>query len=222
MVRKLFVAVLVLIISVIVVLATIFATQTPTEAAITALRAGDVFTYDIIGFASVNDTNVTIPERFLELNMTEWYRVTVASVSGPELSFNTTWRFINGTEIENSNKINLVTGINNPAFWAMYPANLTTRSLVRPEGSDGVFVNETETRNYKGGARETNIISLQNQFVDTDDPTQSRTYYDYLYVHFDRQTGVLVELRNLKVYSSPEVILTVLWELKASNVWSIS
>ncbi len=49
-----------------------------------------------------------------------------------------------------------------------------------------------------------------------------RTFDDYLYVHFDGATGMLVELKDMRVYSDPQVILTTQWELVDSNVWVVA
>ena len=222
MAKKLFTIIVILTISLIIALAAILSNQTPTETVVTGVVAGNVFTYDIKGYSVINEANATIPESFSELNMTEWYRVTITSVSGPDVSFNTTWRFVNGTEIENMGNVNVLTGEDNRIFWAIYPANLTLNDLVSPSGSDGLIVNQTEIKTYKDGPRDTNIITLQTRFVDADDPTLSRTYDDYLYVHFDRVTGMLVELRDMKLYTDPQVILTIDWELIGSNVWAVA
>ena len=222
MVRKLYVTITILFISLALALAAVLSTQTPTQADVSGLKAGNVFTYSIKGFSEVSDENASasIPAGYSDLNMTEWYRIVITSVSGPEVSFNTTWRFINGTEIENIGNVNILTGEDNQIFWAIYPKNLKLNDLVSPEGSDGAIVNQTETRNYKSGERETNIMTLQTQFAGTSDPT--RIYDDYLYVHFDKATGMLVELRNIQLYNDPQVILTIDWELRDSNVWAIS
>ena len=225
MARKLFLAIIVLVIICVVSVAAIFwvqsLPQTPSKTVESGLTAGNVFTYNIKGLATKTGPNATIPESFLELNQTEWYRVNITSVSGSEVSYNATWRFINGTEFEQASKVNVATGAGNPDFWAIYAANLTAKDLVRPSGSDGFTVNDTETRTYKGGNRETNLLSIQSQFYDSSDPTYSKTYNDYMYVYFDKQTGMLVELRNIQLYSDPQLILTIEWKLADSNVWNI-
>jgi hypothetical protein len=114
-----------------------------------------------------------------------------------------------------------LTGISDTNFWAIYPSNLTLYSLVRPSGTDGMIVNETETRTYNYGPRTTNVMSVQNEFVNNNDPTLSTSFNDYLYVHFDRITGMLVELKEIKIYSDPQIILTVDWQLQYTNVWSV-
>jgi hypothetical protein len=200
----------------------IVASQTPlTPTAVPGVAVGNVFTYSIKGYAALTAENASIPESFSELNMTEWYRITITNVTGPEVQFNTTWRFTNGTEIENIGNVNVFTGADNKIFWAIYPANLTLNEYVSPGGSDGAIVNQTETRTYKSGDRGTNVMTLQNQFVDTSDPAL-RTVDDYLYVHFDRATGMLVELKDMRLYSDPEVILTTEQVLISSNVWAVA
>ena len=224
MTRKLFLAIIVLVIICVVSVAAIFAIQSPSEppkTAVPGLKEGNVFTYSMKGYSSTGDPNVTTPENFLQVNMTEYYRVTITSVSGPEVAFNTTWRFTNGTQIERPGKVNIATGIDSQEFWAIYAANLTDKDLVRPSTPNGITVNESETRTYKDGDRQTNIIKMQNEFIDSSDLTYSRTYTDYMYVHFDRQTGMLVELRDMKIYTDPQIILTVEWKLVDSNVWNI-
>jgi hypothetical protein len=224
MVSKLFITIVM--IFVLISVAIVFVVSNPAfnQLDVSGLKAGNVFKFSIKGFSEVNDENASasIPARFLELNMTEWYTVTVTSVSGPDVTFNTTWHFINGTENQNIGKVNVLTGVNNGILWAIYPKNLGLNDLVRPEGTDGAIVNQTESRNYPSGNRETNIMTMQQGFVDADDPTLSRSYDDYLYVHFDKAAGMLVELRDMKIYSDPQVILTLEWQLLDSNVWAVT
>jgi len=221
MVSKTFIAIVIGLVALGVGLWAIVASQTPpAPIAVPGVAVGNVFTYSIKGFAVFTVENASIPQSFSELNMTEWYRVTITNVTGPEVQFNTTWRFINGTEIENMGNVNVLTGADNKIFWAIYPANLTLNDHVSPGGSDEAIVNETETRTYASVTRETNVMTLQNQFVDTSDP--QRTVNDYLYVHFDKTTGMLVELRDMRLYSDPEVILTTEQLLISSNVWVVS
>lgn len=217
--KKIIITIVILLIAVSIIVAAILATQPVSEPIVTGVVAGNMFTYDLKATTSVSEDNVTLPPAPSEYNNTEWYRVTITSVSGPTVSFNTTWHFNNGTEIERSGYVNVLTGDDNQVFWAIYPANLTQYKLVSPQGTDGNIVNETEIRTYKSGERATNLMSLQNEFPDTSDPT--RVYDDYLYVHFDKITGMLVELQDIQRYNSPEAILTYDWVLISSNVWTV-
>lgn len=192
--------------------------------AVSGVNAGDEFTYDIKGFWSSPDPDAAPSESFLEFNLTEWYKVTVTGVSGAEVSINTTWRFNNGTELEGTGTVNVETGITYPTrgFWAIYAANLRADDYVRPIGPDRSTINETTTRDYgAGGTRETNLISLVLEYYDADDPTYSTTWTEYINTHFDRQTGMLVELRDTNVYTNPQMTLTLLWTIRDTNVWTI-
>lgn len=224
MTSKLIIAILVVVIISIITAAAIFATQTSPEPmrVESGLKAGDIFTFSIKGYSSLGDPNATTPENFLQVNMTDYYRVTITSVSDQEVAFNTTWLFTNGTQIDKPGRVNIATGKDSQEFWAIYAANITKNDLVRPFGSDGAKVNRTEPRTYKDGSRETNLLSIQTQFYDANDPTYTKTYQDYTYVYFDKQTGMLVELINMKIYIDPQIILTVEWKLEDSNVWAVS
>jgi hypothetical protein len=217
---------LIILLATIIILAIIIFTNLGLQSAqvvVPGVTEGDVFTYDITGSWSSNDPNVTVPEQFLQLNMTEWYRVTITEVSGVEVKISTTWRFKNGTELAGTGTVDLETGISSGGFWAIYAANLKENDRLRPNGPDRSTVNETTTREYgAGGTRETNCVSLVLQYYDADDPTYSTTWTDYVNTHFDRQTGMLVELRDISVYTNPQMTLTILWKIKNSNVWTVT
>jgi hypothetical protein len=221
MVNKLLITIVIGLVALSLGLWAIVVTQPPPGSnVVPGVAAGNVFTYSIKGYASITGENASIPENFLEINKTDWYRVTITSVAGHEVNFTTTWHFINGTEIENMGNVDVYTGADNEVFWAIYPANLTLNSLISPGGSDGTIVNETETRTYKSGDRETNILTMEKQFYDVSDP--ERIVNDYIYVHFDKATGMVVELKDIRLYSVPEVVLTTEQVLISSNVWAVS
>jgi hypothetical protein len=114
------------------------------------------------------------------------------------------------------------TGIKYPsdAFYLIYATNLNANDFVRPLGIDRSTVNETATKQYASGTRETNRLSLVQQSYDENDPT--RTWTEYTNIHFDRQTGALVELRDTNVYTNPDMTLTLLYTITDSTVWTIS
>lgn len=222
MVNKTLVGIVAVLVLITAALWAVLATQTPpTDTAVPGVVTGNMFTYSIKGYTELIGENASAPESYSEINMTDWYRVTITSVSGPMVNFNTSWHFTNGTEIENTGYVNVSSGDDNKVFWAIYPTNLTLNYYVSPAGTDGAIVNETEIRTYASGPRDTNIMTLQRSFVDTTDPN-GRTVDDYLYVHFDKATGMLVELKDMRLYSDPEMILTTQWELIDSNVWAVA
>jgi hypothetical protein len=154
---------LAIITAIIIVLAAfiILANSGSSASALPGVRKGDEFIYDIKGFSSSSDSSA-MSQEFLELNMTDWYKVTVTDVSGSDVSLNITWRYTNGTEFKSTSSINVETGICYPTngFYPIYAANLKANDFLRPHGPDRSTINETSTRQYASGARETNRRSL--------------------------------------------------------------
>ena len=201
--------------------ASILIEHQPAIMAVAGVAEGDTFTYSIRGYAIKIDDNATIPESTSLLNNTEWYKVIITDVNGSQVYFSSTWRFLNGTEIQATGKVDIETGIGNSQdFWAIYASDLGVNDLTRPLRPSGHIINATETRTYKDGERETNYVDFPERLrYDADDPT--RTITEYISVYFDRQTGILVELRNSQVYSYPEVLLVLEWKIIDSTVWDI-
>jgi hypothetical protein len=189
------------------------------------VKAGDEFTYDIRGSWSSNDPNVTAPASFLQLNMTESYKITVTDVNGSKVSISTSWRFENGTERNTTGYVDIESGTTFPSggFWPIFAANLKANDILRPSGMELVTINETKTSDYGAGVtRETNVVSQTRELYDADDPTGSTLWNQYVTIQFDRQTGMLVKLSDASVYNNPQLILNNIWTLKESNIWSVS
>jgi len=214
-----------ILIFVIIILAIIIYTnlgQQPAQA-IPGVAKGDVFTYNVMGKVDTKDPDAEIPAQILDLNNTEWYSVTVTDVSGPDVSIDTTQHFKNGTEIAGIGTVNVETGINSPVngFWTIFAANLKENDRIRPNGPDRSTINATRLRDYADGAkRETNALLLFTQYYDSENP--DITYKEYGNTYFDRQTGMLVELRYISVYTDPQVTLTLIWTIRDTNRWTVS
>jgi hypothetical protein len=208
--------------SIIIILAVIIWASLGTQPTqrVAGVKVGDVFTYELEGLWEPSDPNATLSDTILQLNMTEWYRVTITNVSDPEILIHTLWRFKNGTEIEGEGKVDIETGISSGGFYAIYAANLKAGEYTHPMGFDQVTINSTVTREYPGGTRETNRLILTAQFYNRSDPSQ--VYNDYRTMQFDKQTGMMVEFRNQNVYNNPKMTETIIWKLKDSNVWTVT
>jgi len=176
---------------------------------------GNTFTYDVTAFWSSSDPSAAIPADLLDINKTEYYRVLITGVSGVEVTTQGLWRFTNGTETSINGTVNVETGVNT-GFWAIVAGGLGVNDLLHPAGRDFITVNETVMRDYAGVARETNHLILTWQ--DSDSGGDFVEYIDY---HFDKQTGMLVQLSDAKMYSSPSRTITNFWKIKDSNVWVV-
>jgi hypothetical protein len=182
---------------------------------------GNTFTYDVTAFWSSDDPNATIPANLLEINNTEYYRVTITAVaitgvSGAEVTTQSLWHFKNGTETIAVVTINLETGTKTgEGFWAIVAGNLGVNDLLHPSGQDQITVNETIMRDYAGVERETNHLML---LYLGSDGTNSVEHVDY---YFDKQTGMLVQLNDITSYTNPSRTVTIFWKIKDSNVWIV-
>jgi hypothetical protein len=101
MAKKLYIIIGVAIIIVAIIAAAFLSTQNsnnPPAKSVSGLSLCDTFTYSIKGYADIIDNNGTVPASFSELNKTNNYQVAITNVNGGQISYNTTWRFVNGTE----------------------------------------------------------------------------------------------------------------------------
>lgn len=178
---------------------------------------GNIFTYDVTAFWNSNDPNAVVPADLLDINKTEYYRVIIGAVSGAEITTQSVWHFTNGSETSSTGTINVETGVTNDGgFWAIVAGNLGVNDRLHPSGSNYFYVNGTVMRDYLGGARETNQLTLT--LTGSDAGGDFMEHVDY---NFDKQTGMLVQLNDAKVYSNPTKTITRFWKIKESNVWVV-
>jgi len=183
------------------------------------VRVGNTFRYEVKGFWSSSDTNAVISNSILDLNATEYVQVNITKVLDADVSMHIVWRFTNGTASETDSEIDVSTGIYNYWFWAVFPTNLNVGDKIHPYGPDTIKVNASSTRDFGDNKRETNRYLVTGEFVSTDNT--NRTYNDYMTVHFDKQTGMLVELYDYKTYTNPEYSETITWKIIDSNAWDV-
>jgi len=221
--NQLFLVIAVLLVSAIILALIVFSGTPLTQEVTPGVKIGDVFIYDITSSWHSDDPNTTVGDYYVQLNTTEWYKITVTNVNGSNVSIETVWRFTNETEIESTSNMDVNTGIAYPhnAFWAIYAANLEKNDRIRPSGASRAVVNETETKDFTSGTREINVVSLTEQYYDADDPTYSTTWTEYMNTKFDKQTGMLVEFNDISFYTNPGQTTSISWILKETNVWEV-
>ncbi len=180
------------------------------------VKEGDYFTYTLASHWSSDDPNATVPTTLLDINNTLWYKFAVSGVSGPNVTATDTWHFVNGTEQNFLVSQNVETGdtyfMN--AFQTVVGANLSVGDLLHPLGSDMITINQTITRNYASGARDTNLVILS--FTNSTTGTENVTF------SFDKATGMMVELQDNSEYINPIESSSVSWTLKETSVWTVS
>jgi hypothetical protein len=222
--KKVYIAIFLLIVLIAATVAIIFATQpAPAKAAVVGVNAGDSFTYSLEGTSTLTGLNAVETPGFSQFNRTDYYKITIIDVNGTLVSFDTTWRFIDGTEITGKQTIDLSNGqkTDSNGFWAIYAANLNVGDLLRPTGYDGLTVNLTDTKTYAESTRETNFMSIRAESFLNTDPTYSTLRYDTTFVFFDKQTGMLQNLNWITDYNNPEMTEVITWKLVNSTVWAV-
>jgi hypothetical protein len=178
------------------------------------VSVGDVFTYKMVGIADFSSGAFSIPENFFDTNNTKYYRVEITDIESPFVSYTVTLEFKNGTMFNDYGKINLKTGLYSGSPWNIYAANLTAGNLCRPGSMDEPRINSTQTKSLVAGDdRELNFLTSDYEAYDLNDQTYSTICYVYNYIYFDKQMGMMVAYRTMEMYTFPEIILMVDFEL---------
>ena len=177
--------------------------------------SGDYFTYEMYGVYTFNHSNITIPIPDFEKNNNDWVRIAMSSTLGSIAYQVYTLHYLNENEIS----FNFQTDVNpeNQGNFKIYEkgvpicaANLNPGDRI-PTAE--LFLNETITRTYLSGSRETNHASWN--FSD-----------DWGDIYFDRETGMLVELCRTHKFgnlvTNEAVEKTDVIKLIATNRWHIA
>src|SRR3990170_7605302 len=77
---------------------------------------GNEFVYSLKSSWTSNDPNAVMPNGLADINMTDYYKVTVTSVSGANVSTHTQWHYTNGTDLNGEGNVNLETTGNTGPF----------------------------------------------------------------------------------------------------------
>jgi hypothetical protein len=196
----------------------VFRTALAQESIVSGLAPGNVFTYIVTGSYSSGAPIADVPDEVISAQATEYFKVTIVNVAGPEIGYSWFWQFNNGTSITNSSTLNIETVENTGPFWPIVSANLTAGERIHPQfGPDLSTFNETVMYTYTNYTRETNRLELTS--AQQKNVTQAiRTVHSDAY--FDRQTGMLVQLNDETDYQNPAFTTTITWKLSGQNVWT--
>ena len=161
--NKAIIAIVLIVVIVAATAAVVYTVQTSFGPApvVVGVHVGDSFTYNMTGVSQIgNGSTATTPDYLSEYNNTDYFQVNITGVSGTMVSFNTLWKFTNGTEIPKTEYIDVANGNDSGDFWAIYAANLNLNNLLRPKGYDNLIVNSTDTQTFTSGVRDRNYWSL--------------------------------------------------------------
>jgi hypothetical protein len=186
---------------------------------VAGVKPGDQFTYSVTGSYSSNAPIADVPEEVLAAQASEYFTVTIVNVSGPQIYYDWSWHFNNGSEpLSNSSMVDIEITANTGPFWPIVSANLTAGERIHPHlGPYLSTFNETVMYTYTNYTRETN--RLERTSAEQNNVTQAiRTVHSDTY--FDRQTGMLVQLNDETDYQNPAFTTTITWKLSGQNVWT--
>ncbi|MGD0449834.1 MAG: hypothetical protein ABSA79_02120 [Candidatus Bathyarchaeia archaeon] len=221
--KKLYFAIILIVIIAVSAAAVIYVTQFSKATIKVGVHVGDTFTYKLIGVSNLTSPDAVTPDGFSIYNDTKDYTVTVTGISGTNVTLNTVWELLNGTQITSPQTIDISNGnrTDTSGFWALYPSNLNKGDLLSPKGLDKQVVNDTQPQSYANSTRLRNFWQIAEEFQDTRDPTGNTQRFEYDAVYFDRQTGMLAYLENHQYYNNPQYDLTITWQIVSSNVWDV-
>ena len=176
---------------------------------------GNIFKYDMVFYWSSTNPTATTPTSWVNANATEYYHATIKLVTGTTVTIDTLWRFLNGTETTNTELTDVAIGAGGSIL--VYATNLAAGMQLYPSSTSITDrIDETITRSYPQGARETNHIEENKTNVENQ-------VYSYINLYFDKQTGVMVEVYTEDVYTSmPDQKFSRTAKIKESSLWTVS
>jgi sugar lactone lactonase YvrE len=174
----------------------------------------DYFTYELYGVFTSNISNSSLVIPQFEQNNTVWLKIAITDISESEVYQVYTIHYRNGNESVFSTKVDL-----NPQNASSLsfsekgvPLCAANLNVGDPFPTSPLFINQTVTRNYACGPRETNLIQWNYS-------GESGTLY------FDRATGALIELHSTHTLvnnATGEIIhKTDVLTLVDTNKWQI-
>lgn len=188
---------------------------------------GDWFTYELdISWNSTDSDVVSPPSEYGDwekANVTEWVKMTVTGISGTNVSLQYLTHFENGTEEIGDGYIDVDTGDEENGTLALISANLGVNDSIYASGDYSMWaINETITRIYPDGVRNTNHINMTYEFSWT---INQLHYYLHqsINLYWDKETGIFVE-DSFEMTNQTGPYLTtfsVVSRLADSSVWTI-
>jgi hypothetical protein len=185
------------------------------ETAVVVVTKGNNFEYDYKLLWESTDPNANPPTEYVDLNSTQWFKISITDVSGSLIEIENTLHFKNGTENTQTGSVDVDNQIINvPYGFLLIRANSNPNEKIYPAGDYAATINETVLRKYPNGERETSHYITENTRENTYEKTE---------IFFDRATGVAVESQYESRETSGSYVTTTkeIITIKISNVWTI-
>ena len=175
---------------------------------------GDYFTYEMYGVFTSNRSNTTLVIPQFEYNNTQWVRINITNIEGSLIHQVYILHFKNESETE----LDFKTDVNPANEIGSFSGQSVPICAANQGASDrvpttGLIINETVSRAYVSGLRETNHVVWN----DSD---------DWGNCFFDKETGMLVEFLRTHRFTNNvtgEVVeKTDVINLTSTNRWEIN
>ena len=167
--------------------------------AIVGVNPGNKFEYSYNITWTSTDPNAPVPAAEVDLNNTEFVRISIVNVTGTLINADFTRQYKNGTATKQNGNIDVNSQVLEiPCSVLIIRAFANTNEKIYPAGGHPTL-NETEFRTYATGRVET-IHYLS--------PTSSETNYQKTEIYYDRARGVGLEYHLETVETSGSTINT--------------
>jgi len=200
-------------------------TSAVAQTRIVGVEPDDSFRYgDISVEWSSNDPTATFPppgwEILEEMNETEWWLMSVVSISDTNITFQTLAHYKNGSEKTEIGYIDIDTGEGNMTFMAISADLNATDTIYTSAGYSDYKINETVVKTYPEEERDTNHLNRTLEWYDNE--TEYNHYLSINY-YWDRSTGIIVEESVESIDYIGEEITTwsFSYRIIESNVWAV-
>ncbi len=215
-------------VSILVILSLSAIGQVFAQTRLPGVKAGDYFIYSSQSYWSSDNASATVPPTLVQLNETAQYKVQFSGSSGVNATATYLWDFVNGTELPYLITQDVESGqtyyhsFTNPPLEILVGANMNAGDLLHPLGNDTLTINQTISRAYASGVRDTNVVELIQDIHnnETDTTVVGRTI-DRFYI--DKAIGVIVEQDSILEHTAnPAETDSITWTLKETNLWDAS
>ena len=200
------------------VLLLMIALSNASSAGTPGVSAGNIFTYGNVNFDwSSNDPSASPPSQWESFNGTAYFKITVQSVVGTNVSISGLIHYSNGTEDTGTGWVDTDTGEGNMTLF-LISANLNVNDTVYTSGDYSTYtINETVPITYPGGNRPANHVNVtMAESIEGFNVSLSMNLY------WDKATGVLAQM---SIVSNTTLTYTtnyaISMQLTESNVWTI-
>jgi len=179
------------------------------------VNVGNLFRYSVSISWSSNDPNAKPDPSVVNENATQWLQFAVTAISGTNITARLTTHFKNGTETTTNGWEDVNTGDYQILAGLFISVNLKPGdSLYNSSTYNRAFINETISRTYSSGVRDTDQF---NAITTSGTLNYSSNYY------WDKLTGVMVESQAETVNQTGKYTTTSSSDVQiiSSDLWTV-